>query len=99
MVVSNTDDLQSDIISVIDDISDDGIIDDDEVGEEICPCPKETYKPFVTATVDPRSTLADWVSSRARNLYAYPKKVIVVTQSNEERKTQVARKVLKIKNF
>ena len=54
---------------------------------------------MVTATVDPRSTLADWVSSRARNLYAYPKKVIVVTQSNEERKTQVARKVLKIKNF
>ena len=100
MIVSSTDDSQSDIISVIDDIiSDDGIIDDDEVGEEICPCPKETYKPFVTATVEPRSTLADWVSSRARNLYAYPKKVVVVTQSNEERKTQVARKVLKIKNF
>ena len=26
---------------------------------EICPCPKEVYKPMVTATVDPRITLVN----------------------------------------
>ena len=55
---------------------------------------------MVTATVDPRITLASWVSSRARNLYDYPKKQTIVSQSSEEVKVQNAKKkILKIKNF
>lgn len=92
----------SDAESVIDEVEtvvDEEIEEDEDEEEEICPCPKEVYKPMVTATVDPRITLANWVSSRARNLYAYPKKQTIITQSSEEVKVQNARKIVKIKNF
>ena len=91
----------SDTVTEIEEVESvvDEVIEDDEGEEEICPCPKEVYKPMVTATVDPRITLANWVSTRARNLYAYPKKRTIVSQSSEEVKVQNARKILKIKNF
>ena len=91
----------SDTVTEIEEVESvvDEVIEDDEGEEKICPCPKEVYKPMVTATVDPRITLASWVSTRARNLYAYPKKRTIVSQSSEEVKVQNARKILKIKNF
>ena len=66
---------------------------------EIRPCPKEIYKPMVTATVDPRSTLADWVSQRARYLHYFPKKQLIITRNDKDKKDQISRKVAKIKIF